>query len=141
METNYDKELLHELKEVDINVTIHKNIDFFLNSISNNYPMGFSGIDWDMKKPLFYIDFETETNLFENLEGELSKILKICPELNSENLVFIGDNLTEFGYEISLNNFIKFKKNFLSIPQHIYMWFPKIKKCINITFENEIIFG
>ncbi len=40
METNYDKELLAKLEEVDINLIIHKNIDFFLNSISNNYPMG-----------------------------------------------------------------------------------------------------
>ncbi len=142
METNYDKELLIELKsEINKNITIHKDINDFLRDIKTTYPMGFSGIDWDKKKPLFYVNFDSEELLLETIDDEFSEISTIFPELLNENLVFIGDNLTELGYEVSFKNFMRLQKSFLSIPQHIYLWFPKIKKCINITFENELIYG
>lgn len=142
METNFDKELLKQLKnELDKSITIHININDFLKDIKINYPMGFSGIDWDTKKPLFYVDFNSEDRLLKEIDENLRKILNIFPELLDEKLIMIGDNLTELGYEITFRNFIRLKNIFLSVPQHIYLWFPKIKKCINITFENELIFG
>jgi hypothetical protein len=142
MGTNYDKELLIELKsEINDNITVHPNIDNFLKDIKINYPMGFSGIDWNKKKPLFFVDFDSEELLLEKIDDEFSNILNTFPELLNEKLIFIGDNLTELGYEVSFKDFIRLKKIFLSIPQHIYLWFPKIKKCINITFENELIYG
>lgn len=143
MKTKYDNELLvkleHEIGENKIKV--HENINIFMDEIEANYPMGFSGIDWDKKKPLFYIDFNSESMLLQKIDDEFIKILNIFPELSNEKLVIIGDNLTELGYEISFNDFIRLKNFFLSIPQHMYLWFPNIKKCINITFENELIFG
>ncbi|WP_223560404.1 hypothetical protein [Chryseobacterium lathyri] len=143
MKTIHDNELLAKLKtEIKENtIIIHENIKDLISEIEANYPMGFSGIDWDKKKPLFFIDFNSEANLLEKVDDEFLKILNAFPELLNEKLIVIGDNLTELGYEASFKDFIGLNKLFLSIPQHVYLWFPKIKKCINITFENELIFG
>lgn len=143
MKTIHDNELLEKLKtEIEENtIIIHENIEDIISEIEANYTMGFNGIDWDKKKPLFFIDFNSEAKLLEKIDNEFVEILNVFPELLNEKLVFIGDNLTELGYEVSLKDFIRLKNFFLSIPQHIYLWFPNIKKCINITFENELIFG
>jgi hypothetical protein len=143
MKTIHDNELLEKLKtEIEENtIIIHENIEDIISEIEANYTMGFNGIDWDKKKPLFFIDFNSEAKLLEKIDNEFVEIINIFPELLNEKLVFIGDNLTELGYEVSLKDFIRLKNFFLSIPQHIYLWFPNIKKCINITFENELIFG
>lgn len=143
MRTRYDNELLVKLEpEINENkIRIHENINIFMNDIEANYPMGFSGIDWDKRKPLFYVDFNSEDVLLKKIDDEFVKILNSFPELSNEKLVIIGDNLTELGYEVSFKDFIRLKSLFLSIPQHVYLWFLNSKKCINITFENELIFG
>lgn len=143
MKTIHDNELLEKLKtEIEENtIIIHENIEDLISEIEANYTMGFSGIDWDKKKPLFFIGFNSEAKLLEKIDNEFVEILNAFPELLNEKLVIIGDNLTELGYEVSLKDFIRLKNFFLSIPQHMYLWFPNIKKCINITFENELIFG
>jgi len=143
MKTEYDNELLIklelEIKENKINV--HENVESFINEIEANYPMGFSGIDWLEKKPLLFVGYSDESDLLENIADGFSKMLNICPELLEERILVIGDGLTNLGYEMRFNDFIKLNKIFLTIPQHTYIWFIDSKRCINITFENEMIFG
>lgn len=143
MKTKYDNEILVEFENEILEdvIKVHENIDDFINQLEQNYPMGFNGIDWDKRKPLFLINFRSEAILLEKIDDEFLKISQAFPEMLNEKIVVIGDNLTELGYEINFKDFIRLKKIFLSIPQHLYLWFPKIKKCINITFENELIFG
>ncbi|WP_294281696.1 hypothetical protein [uncultured Chryseobacterium sp.] len=111
----------------------------FVKDINANYPMGFSGIDWDKKKPLVFINFNSPNVLSDKINSEFSNIFTSFPELLNEKAIYIGDDLTELGYEIWIKDFIQFKEFFLSIPQHIYLWFPTIQKCINITFEDELL--
>lgn len=143
MNTNYDNELLEKLKnEIDKGlIIVHETTDQFVKDINANYPMGFSGIDWDKKKPLVFINFNSPTVLSDKINSEFSNIFTYFPEVLNEKAIYIGDNLTELGYEIWIKDFIQFKELFLSIPQHIYLWFPTIQKCINITFEDELFFG
>lgn len=143
MNTNYDNELLEKLKnEIDKGlIIVHETTDQFVKDINANYPMGFSGIDWDKKKPLVFINFNSPNVLSDKINSEFSNIFTYFPEVLNEKAIYIGDNLTELGYEIWIKDFIQFKELFLSIPQHIYLWFPTIPKCINITFEDELFFG
>ena len=143
METDYDKELLMKLKtEIAENkINIHNNIDDFINEIEINYPMGFSGIDWTEKKPVFFVNFYDQNELLEKITYQFSKILNIFPELLNEKIIIFGDGLTNLGYEMIFDDFIKLNRNFLTIPQHTYIWFTDSKKCMNITFEDELFFG
>lgn len=144
MKTQYDKELITKLENEITEKIIHiyENTDDFIKEIEDNYPMSSSRIDWVTKKPLYFVDLSENEKIFlENSTKILLEISLIYPELINEKTIVIGDSLTELGYEVNFEHFIKLNNLFLSIPQHIYLWFPRIKKCINVTFENEIIFG
>ena len=65
---------------------------------------------------------------------------KMCSKYDA--IIYIGDNLTENGYEFYLNDLLKILPFLINeIPQHHYLLFKDFKKIIYISFENEIEFG
>ncbi|MFC2722077.1 MAG: hypothetical protein ACFN00_07385, partial [Flavobacteriaceae bacterium] len=57
-------------------------------------------------------------------------------------IIYIGDSLTENGYEFFLNDLLKIVPFLVNeIPQHHYLLSKDFKKIICISFENEIEFG
>lgn len=56
--------------------------------------------------------------------------------------LYIGDSLTENGYEFYLNDLLKIIPLLIEdIPQHHYFLSQDYTKIIYISFENEIEFG
>ena len=65
---------------------------------------------------------------------------KICSK--DDAIIYIGDSLTENGYELYLNDLLKIVPFLVNeIPQHHYFLSKDFKKIIYISFENEIEFG
>ena len=65
---------------------------------------------------------------------------RICR--SDDVVIYIGDSLTNNGYEFYLNDLLKIIPFLVSkIPQHHYVLFKDFKKIIYISFENEIRFG
>ena len=65
---------------------------------------------------------------------------KICSK--DDTIIYIGDSLTENGYEFYLNDLLKIVPFLVNeIPQHHYFLSKDFKKIIYISFENEIEFG
>ena len=57
-------------------------------------------------------------------------------------IIYIGDSLTENGYEFYLNDLLKIIPFLVKeIPQHHYLLSKDFEKIICISFENEIEFG
>ncbi len=51
--------------------------------------MGFSGIDWDKKKPLVFINFNSPTVLSDKINSEFSNIFTYFPEVLNEKAIYI----------------------------------------------------
>ncbi len=143
--TEYDIELLNELnKEIEKGVVkILENTDSFFDDIERWYPIGFSGVDWSKKEYIFFFDLNEDSKVLVSQKvGEyLQQIIEKFPELLDENLIVLGDGLTNLGFEMKLIDFMKINKLFFVIPQHTYIWFTETKKLINLTFEGELYFG
>lgn len=61
---------------------------------------------------------------------------------NDDVVIYMGDSLTNNGYEFCLNDLLKIIPFIVrEIPQHHYVLFKDFKKIIYISFENEIKFG
>ena len=59
-----------------------------------------------------------------------------------DEIIYIGDSLTEVGYEFYLKDLVKVIPFIIDeIPQHHYFLSKDFKKIIYISFENEIEFG
>jgi hypothetical protein len=144
MKTEYDINLLnsisHELSLSDI--VIHEQTDSIVEDIEKKFVMGFNGIDWTKSNVIFSerINLGADEYLLE-IGKFLKMIYESYPNLLEAKVIVFGDSLTNLGYEINFKDFVNLYENFISIPQHTYVWFIEQKQCINFTFENEIFFG
>lgn len=144
METEYDKGLLLYIENNGFSniIKINEQVDDVIEDIEENFVMGFGGIDWGQSEIICsqkldsnFVKYLEKTKVF--LEG----IGKSFPNLLDEKVCVIGDNLTNYSYEMAFKDFMHVSEQFLSIPQHTYIWFADSKKCINFSFENEVYFG
>ena len=59
-----------------------------------------------------------------------------------EKIIYIGDNLTKFGYEFYLHDLLRVIPYLVDeIPQHHYFLFKDDSKLIYVSFEHNIQFG
>lgn len=66
------------------------------------------------------------------------------PEIYLDNnlqVIYIGDNLTEFGYQFELKHIEELLVYFLDIPQHHYFISLEGDWCMCISYENYLDFG
>ncbi|CAM3830073.1 hypothetical protein FLBR109950_03825 [Flavobacterium branchiophilum] len=133
--TEYDKELFEKLKDLVDNkiIKIHESNEFVFKILESNYPMGFSGIEWNEN---YYIE-----NLINTKIDSIFNILSNNKLKNNEKVYVFGDGLTDFCYEMKFETFKDYSFLFLEIPQNFFLYFKDTQKCLNITFANEIFFG
>lgn len=144
MNTEYDIGLLNTFKEEITSgiVKIHDDSSSIIEEIEANLPFKYGRIDWNAWQFIYHLDLgDDNSQLPEKARAFLKKIENDFPALINEKIIVIGDNLTDLGYEMEFGDFLELQEAFISIPQHTYIWFPEAKKCINITFENELFFG
>ncbi len=112
----------------------------YFQRIEKYFPISNNGIEWSLVQNRLF-----EAVKLNNRNHEVSKfineVLLNYPDLKKETVTVIGDDLTEFGYELSFKHFINCFEKFLEVPQHIYVIFNDSNACMNYTFEDDIYFG
>ncbi|MGV2913525.1 rhs-associated protein [Bacillus safensis] len=138
---SYDEDLIKDLKLKDLlkYVKVHKNPKIYLDLIEQKFDFAGSKIDW--------LQTNKHYSKSSNHESLLSDALLFITELkekyldNNLQVIYIGDNLTEFGYQFGLKHLKELLVYFLDIPQHHYFISLEGDWCICISFENDLDFG
>lgn len=142
MSSYYDNELISYLDIIDIrDFKIVSQTNSIVALMMKNFCFKYGRAYLKGSKNERYIrsnsnDVSSDTVLFLN---ELIQ-KNICNE--NEKVIYIGDDLTEYGYEFYLYDLLKIIPYLLNdIPQHHYFLFGAATKLLYISFENEIQFG
>lgn len=134
-----DEELIEKLNNRNIPYLYYQDVDEYLDLLEENYPFNGSKINWDktMNHKTFTIDnFEDIKNIFK------TEFNTLMSEDNESNFYYIGDNITEYVYEISIINILNLIEIvFEEIPQHHYFLSKNNDKCICISMENYLDYG
>lgn len=141
--TEYDKELL-KIFEHDIfnnNIIIDQNTEVYIAEIEDKFDFVYSGIDWNEKNTKFFEKLDENSNKSEIVNLFFNKITASFPILKNEQIIVLGDYVTNIGYIMNFDFFVKNNKYFFELPQDTYVWFLESKKIINYTFEDELFFG
>lgn len=141
MNNYYDSILIEFIEERGINYTLIPNPSYYVENINKNFPFTGGRIDFNTLN-----DTKIKISNSKNLSFDAIKFIKdlIANESCSrdDDVICIGDSLTENGYKFSLNDLLKILPFIVKeIPQHHYFTFSNFEKIIYISFENEIIFG
>ncbi len=141
MNNYYDNILIKYVEEQKINYTVISNLSYYVENLSKHFLFARGRIDFSnlnnnkfVKSDQRNISFDA-TNFIKKLIEE-----KICSK--EDVIIYIGDSLTENGYEFYLNDLLKIIPFLVKeIPQHHYLLSKDFEKIICISFENEIEFG
>lgn len=137
----YDDELVENLVLNELNkcIKVIKNPETYLNLIEQKFEFDGSKIDW-LKTTKHY-------GKKSNNESVLTDAGLFITELKEKNLnnnvriMYIGDSLTEFGYQFEIKDIEKILVYFLDIPQHHYFIPLEGDWCLCISYENYLDFG
>lgn len=138
---SYDEDLIKDLELKDLlkYVKVHENPEIYLDLIEQKFDFAGSKINW--------LQTNKHHSKSSNNESLLSDALLFITELkekylaNDLQVIYIGDNLTEFGYQFELKHSKELLVYFLDIPQHHYFISLEGDWCICISFENYLDFG
>ncbi|MCM3025310.1 rhs-associated protein [Bacillus safensis] len=138
---SYDEDLIKDLELKDLlkYVKVHKNPEIYLELIEQKFDFAGSKINW--------LQTNKHHSKSTNNESLLPDALLFITELkerylaNNLQVIYIGDNLTEFGYQFELKHLKELLVYFLDIPQHHYFISLEGDWCICISFENYLDFG
>lgn len=141
MNSYYDNILIKSVEEQKINYTVISNLSYYIENLSKHFLFVGERLDFNnlsnhkfVKSEQMDISFDA-VNFIKKLIEE-----KICSK--DDAIIYIGDSLTENGYEFYLNDLLKIVPFLVNeIPQHHYFLSKDFKKIIYISFENEIEFG
>ncbi|MFC0561489.1 rhs-associated protein [Halalkalibacter alkalisediminis] len=139
--SSYDDELVKDLVLNGINkcVKVIKNPETYLNLIEQKFEFNGSKIDWLQTNK----HYSKESNN-ESLLTDASLFITELKEKHLNNnvrVMYIGDSLTEFGYQFELKDIEQILVYFLDIPQHHYFIPLEGDWCLCITYENYLDFG
>lgn len=139
--SSYDDELVKDLvlNELSKCVKIIENPEAYLNLIEQKFVFHGSKIDWLLTDK----HYSKESNN-ESLLADTSLFIKELKEKylnNNVRLMYIGDSLTDFGYQFELKDIEKILVYFLDIPQHHYFIPLEGDWCLCISSENYLDFG
>lgn len=136
----YDDELVEDLVLNGLSkcVEIIKKPESYLNLMEQKFEFNGSKIDW-LKTTKHYSKKSSNESLLTDAYlfiTELKKNLK-----SNAHVIYIGDNLTEFGYQFEIKDIEKILVYFLDIPQHHYFIPLEGDWCLCISYENYLDFG
>lgn len=141
MNNYYDNLLIKYVESRKINYKVISNTSDYIENINNCFPFVGERIDFSKLNDAEYVKSDQENISYDSIhfiENLIDK--KICSK--DDVIIYIGDSLTENGYELYLSDLLKIITFLVSeIPQHHYLLFKDFKKIIYISFEDEIEFG
>lgn len=142
MSNYYDKELIDYLNTMEIRgVKMIFQIDSIIEFMMENFRFKYGRVCFDGYKNKRYIK-SSNSDISKDVVLFIDKLIEenICSK--NEKIIYIGDNLTDYGYEFylyDLRNVISYLVD--NIPQHHYFLFGDGIKLMYVSFENEIQFG
>lgn len=138
---SYDDELVKDLVLNELNkcVKIIKNPEPYLDLIEQKFKFNGSKIDW----------FETNKHYSKesNNESLIIDAIQFITDLkekylnNNVQVMYLGDGLTEFGYQFEIKDIEQLLVYFLAIPQHHYFIPLDGDWCLCVSYENYLDFG
>jgi len=141
MNSYYDNILIKFVEEQKINYTIISNLSYYIENLSKHFLFVGERLDFNNLSNHKFVKSEQRDISFDAVNF-IKKLLeeKMCSK--DDAIIYIGDSLTENGYEFYLNDLLKIVPFLVNeIPQHHYFLSKDFKKIIYISFENEIEFG
>jgi hypothetical protein len=141
MNSYYDNILIKFVEEQEINYTIISNLSYYIENLSKHFLFVGERLDFNNLSNHKFVKSEQRDISFDAVNF-IKKLIeeKMCSK--DDAIIYIGDSLTENGYEFYLNDLLKIVPFLVNeIPQHHYFLSKDFKKIIYISFENEIEFG
>ena len=141
MNSYYDNILIKSVEEQKINYTVIANLSYYIENLSKHFLFVGERLDFNNLSNHKFVKSEQRDISFDAVNF-IKKLIeeKICSK--DDAIIYIGDSLTENGYEFYLNDLLKIVPFLVNeIPQHHYFLSKDFKKIIYISFENEIEFG
>ena len=141
MNSYYDNILIKSVEEQKINYTVISNLSYYIENLSKHFLFVGERLDFNNLSNHKFVKSEQRDISFDAVNF-IKKLLeeKMCSK--DDAIIYIGDSLTENGYELYLNDLLKIVPFLVNeIPQHHYFLSKDFKKIIYISFENEIEFG
>ena len=141
MNSYYDNILIKSVEEQKINYTVISNLSYYIENLSKHFLFVGERLDFNNLSNHKFVKSEQRDISFDAVNF-IKKLLeeKICSK--DDAIIYIGDSLTENGYEFYLNDLLKIVPFLVNeIPQHHYFLSKDFRKIIYISFENEIEFG
>ena len=141
MNNYYDNILIKYVEEQKINYTVISNLSYYIEDLSKHFLFVGERLDFNNLSNHKFVKSEQRDISFDAVNF-IKKLIeeKICSK--DDAIIYIGDSLTENGYEFYLNDLLKIVPFLVNeIPQHHYFLSKDFKKIIYISFENEIEFG
>lgn len=142
MSSYYDNELTLYLNAIEIkDFTIISKINSIVELMMKNFHFENGRVYFTGLKNEKYIK-SNSSNISTDAVSFINELIQegICNR--NEKIIYVGDNLTEYGYEFYLYDLVKVMPYLVNdIPQHHYFLFNNATKLVYISFENEIQFG
>lgn len=141
MNNYYDNILIKNVEEQKINYTIISNLSYYIEGLSKHFLFIGTRIDFSSLNNYKFVKSEQRNIAFDTVNF-IKKLIDERIFHKDDAIIYIGDSLTENGYEFYLNDLLKIIPFLIDeIPQHHYFLSKNFKKIIYISFENEIEFG
>ena len=141
MNNYYDNILIKYVEEQKISYTVISNLSYYIENLSKHFLFAGGQIDFSNLNNNKFVKSD-QRNISFDAANFIKKLIeeKICSK--EDVIIYIGDSLTENGYEFYLNDLLKIIPFLVKeIPQHHYLLSKDFEKIICISFENEIEFG
>lgn len=142
MNDYYDIELISYLKSIEIsNYIILSETDNIVDNMMKKFRFKYGRVCFTGSKSEKYM-MSNSVNISADVISFINDLIKeeICNL--DEKIIYIGDNLTKFGYEFYLLDLLRVIPYLVDeIPQHHYFLFKDDSKLIYVSFEHNIQFG
>ncbi|RXE61564.1 hypothetical protein ED375_09355 [Muribaculaceae bacterium Isolate-004 (NCI)] len=141
MNSHYDNILIKYAEGRKINYTVISDLSNYVEYMNNHLPFMGERIDFSKLNNTRFVESDQGNISFDAIIFIKSLVDdRICWE--NDAVIYIGDSLTNNGYEFDLNDLLKIIPFIVTeIPQHHYLLFKDLKKIILISFENVMEFG
>lgn len=142
MSSYYDNELTSYLNSIEIkDFTIISQINSIVELIMKNFRFENGRVFFTGLKNEKYIK-SNSSNISTDAVSFINELIQESICNRNERIIYVGDNLTEYGYGFYLYDLLKVIPYLVNdIPQHHYFLFEDATKLVYVSFENEIQFG
>ena len=141
MNNYYDNILIKYVEKQKINYTVISNLSYYIENLSKLFLFAGGRIDFSNLNNNKFVKSD-QRNISFDAANFIKKLIEEKIYSKDDVIIYIGDSLTENGYEFYLNDLLKIIPFLVKeIPQHHYLLSKDFEKIICISFENEIEFG